>query len=212
MDRVNKTLITAGLMLITFCGGFPASAALFTAAPLSGNTTCLMSITSDVAGNITLASLDFGPVNGDALIGSAWQVAGAAGTGVNGLRNFWIQLKECDQWDSAGKTTPKVTMTGQLYTASSGPENTALFRSGGTAKGFGVLLYDRQSSINFGSDQRPNGYPIPIPLAPDTGILKGNYAIPMAAGVSCGAEAWCAPQSLGMGTVNAHVNFELQYP
>ncbi|VEC01352.1 P pilus assembly protein, pilin FimA [Cedecea lapagei] len=218
MDGGNMALIAAGYrrglaaLTLIFTGVPAASAALFTAAPLAENTTCLMSITGDAAGSTTLSRLDFGLVNGDALIGSDWQVAGATGTGMSGLRDFWIQLKECNQWDSAGKTVPKITMTGELYTAPGGPENTTLFRSGGTGKGFGVLVYDRQNGINFGSDQRPNGYQILVPQAPDTGFLQGSYTIPMAAGVSCGAEDWCVPQRLGTGTVTAHVNFELQYP
>ncbi len=207
MNKSKSAVMAVWLVLVSGLGGtLPSRATLFTAT-LQDNTDCVMSITKDQAGVTPWGgTLAFGTVDGDKLVGTTWQIAKGTVVGATAAENFFVQLKNCNAWDTVGGQTPAVRVAGTTLAG-----NTKLFRtsgSGSTSTGFGVALYDTQPPVLLdGTKPLTNGRYLNLGASGDA--VSGNTFKAMSAGVSCGAA--CTAADLSTGTLSASVTFTFEY-
>lgn len=160
-----------------------------------------------VAGTCDLTApptVSLGDVDPSSLIGGHWKY-------VN-LQPFTLTITNCV---GVGGTnlTPGIQMTGQ---PSSDPgveaDNKWIFKTAGTAKGFGVALYAVSGNPKAGTDELPNNDWLKVTnYGKGTTLPTGGTQVNLQAAVACGRPAWCARKNLSAGTIDASLTFTFKY-
>lgn len=155
--------------------------------------------------SVSPSSIEFGSVDAASLIGGQWASAGTT--------PFTVKLSGCTGV-GGGALTPGVKISGTLnddpaIQAAGG--NKWLFKTGGTSKGFGVVVYTSETP-NLGSNEAENDQYIPVTgYAAGSSLPAAGADVKLAAAVSTGRSAWSAAKNLQAGTLTAAVTFTFAY-
>ncbi|WP_329911568.1 fimbrial protein [Serratia quinivorans] len=159
--------------------------------------------TCDVA--LDKPTIAFGSVD-PALIISGGQWASV------GVTSFALILSGCTGVGAAS-LTPGVKVEGTLSTDPGVSGNQWLFKTGGTSKGFGVVVYN-STPAKPGVNEAGNGEIINIPqFGKGTTLPAAGTKIPLSAAVSGGRAAWFGTNKVNLkaGDLTAAVTFTFAY-
>lgn len=212
--RGVSALLMAGLL--SAVGGAQANSIPLTFKYTVLQGTCQVDVQNDAGANASTISL--GNVSIPATP-NAW--AGYTDTPGVSAKNFQVLLSNCSGGADAS-TTPALTVAGGHAVGITTTDNEFVFLdSGGTAKGFGFVIYNAAGGKN-GSNEVPDAVTastnpkrfisLPAPYNTAGSFLNNvTVSVPLSVAVSCGPVANCTSGGLKAGTLSANVTFNFVY-